>query len=133
MQHLKELFIIIVDDDEDDIELLREVFQNHPAYNKIVCCSNGVELMAAITDEEMRPDVILTDINMPVMGGLEALDNLQLYKIPTIVFSTIANPVLETRYLELGIIGFLKKPINFKGYTELPRKVNDILLKINKQ
>ena len=115
MQQRKELFIIIADDDPDDIDLLREVFENHPVYSKVLCYSNGAELIGAINEGEMKPDVILTDINMPVMGGLEALDKLQLHKIPTIVFSTIANPTLESRYLELGVIGFLKKPLNYKG------------------
>ena len=130
MLQRKELFIIIADDDPDDVELLREAFENHPAYKKVKCYNNGVELIAAIEKDDLKPDVILTDINMPVMGGLEALDNLRLHKIPTVVFSTIANPTLETRYLELGVIGFLKKPFNYKGYSELPKKVNDILEKI---
>ena len=129
MQPRKDLFIIIAEDDPDDVELLRTAFENHPAYKTVMCYSNGVELIAAI-DQDTRPDVILTDINMPVMGGLEALAGLQLHNIPTVVFSTIANPTLESKYLELGVIGFLKKPLNFKGYSELPKKVNDILEKI---
>ena len=121
---------MIVDDDCDDIDLLREVFENHPAYKEVLCYNNGIELIAAINNDHLKPDVILTDINMPIMGGLEALDNIRIHKIPTIVFSTIANPKLEPTYLELGIIGFLKKPMNFKGFQELPRKVKDILEKL---
>ena len=121
---------MIVDDDCDDIDLLREVFENHPAYKEVLCYNNGIELIAAINNDHLKPDVILTDINMPIMGGLEALDNIRIHKIPTIVFSTIANPTLEPTYLELGIIGFLKKPMNFKGFQELPRKVKEILEKL---
>lgn len=130
MQKQKELYIVIADDDPDDIDLIEPAFEAHPAFKKISCYSNGIELQENVSAGDQKPDIILTDINMPLMGGLDALENLQQLKIPTIVFSTIANPAHEKRYLELGVIGFLKKPIDYKGYSELPKKVLEILEKV---
>ena len=90
-------YVVYVDDDPDDRSLFMEAFLSMPDY-RVVTLVNGFELMLFLkqrTREEM-PSLIVLDINMPVMNGIESLTLLKSnenYKdIPVVMFATSANP-----------------------------------------
>jgi CheY-like chemotaxis protein len=126
-----ELHIIIAEDDKDDCEIIRDAFEQHVAYLKVDVVGNGVELLQLLNDGQKKPDVILTDLNMPIMSGIEALkeiyDNTKLRSIPTFVYSTTINPIYEAKCRELGIRGFLIKPYMLEEFREIPKKIIEIL------
>jgi CheY-like chemotaxis protein len=91
-------------------------------------CSNGYNAFFAI--ERVRPDLILLDIAMPVMGGVETLTRLkespELRAIPVIMLTSPADHAVMTRLTELGANGTLMKPFNetallekIRGFLEL--------------
>ena len=98
MQHMKsDKYVVYVDDDPDDRSLFMEAFLSMPDY-RVVTLVNGFELMLFLkqrTKEDM-PSLIVLDINMPVMNGIESLTLLKSnenYKdIPVVMFATSANP-----------------------------------------
>lgn len=90
-------YVVYVDDDPDDRSLFMEAFHSIPDY-RVVTLVNGFELMLFLkqrTKEDM-PSLIVLDINMPVMNGIESLTLLKSnenYKdIPVVMFATSANP-----------------------------------------
>jgi CheY-like chemotaxis protein len=90
-------YVVYVDDDPDDRSLFMEAFHSMPDY-RVVTLVNGFELMLFLkqrTKEDM-PSLIVLDINMPVMNGIESLTLLKSndnYKdIPVVMFATSANP-----------------------------------------
>jgi CheY-like chemotaxis protein len=90
-------YVVYVDDDPDDRSLFMEAFLSMPDY-RVVTLVNGFELMLFLkqrTKEDM-PSLIVLDINMPVMNGIESLTLLKSnenYKdIPVVMFATSANP-----------------------------------------
>src|ERR1041384_8134113 len=110
MRLLKELFIIIAEDDEDDGELVLESFIKHEAFSQAILVKNGLELMQNLeASRDNLPDIILTDINMPVMGGIEVLEDLfkdpEFCRIPVFISSSTPNPTYEKKCKELGSIG----------------------------
>src|SRR5688572_14680531 len=107
MKPLRELFILIAEDDEDDGELVLESFIKHEAFSQAILVKNGVELMQNLeASRDNLPDIILTDINMPIKGGIEVLSDLfhdpEFCRIPVFIYSSTPNPSYEERCKELG-------------------------------
>jgi CheY-like chemotaxis protein len=131
MPKSQQLFILIAEDDADDSAIIRLCFENHPAFTKIVIVDNGRELVDFLRNAEPRPDIILTDINMPMVNGIEALmainnDN-SLNTIIRFVYSTTINPVYRAKCIKFGAIGFFIKPYNLKEFGLIPEKMLEII------
>jgi len=131
MQRQNPFSIIIADDDFDEIDLLRIAFEKSPNFEIIDCANNGQEIIDAIEKNKKRPDVILTDMYMPIINGLEATEILRMNEenaaISVIIFSTTINPSITEKASHLGIIGTLIKPFMMDDYEGLPDKVAEML------
>lgn len=132
MIQLRNLHILIAEDDFDDGEIIEAAFGKHDAFAKVSLVKNGQELIEFLKDKiTENPDVILTDINMPILSGIDALkqivDHEDLRGIPAFVYSTAINPIYEAKCMELGTKGFLIKPYSLAEYDEIPNKILEIL------
>jgi len=132
MTKLRQLHILIAEDDFDDGEIIESSFEKHAAFEKVSLVKNGQELLDFLkTNVNEKPDVILTDINMPILSGIDALKEIcsddELQHIPAFVYSTAINPIYEAKCMELGTKGFLIKPYSLAEYDEIPNKILEIL------
>lgn len=115
--------IILVDDDTDDQEILKEVMQQLKVPNQLVIFKNGKEAEAYLRTTTQRPFLILCDINMPVMTGLElraTIENDPVLKeksIPFIFLSTTGNPHMVRQAYNLTVQGFFQKKNNLHELT----------------
>lgn len=127
MKKVNQLYIIIAEDDHDDGELMCEYFEKNESFKNLKWVKNGKELLDNLHSDQIKPDLILTDINMPIMNGIEAVEeifnNPALCGIPVFVFSSANNPIYEAKCKQLGCIAFLLKPFDLSGYEELPYKL----------
>lgn len=112
----KKLRILLVDD-ESIIRLdLREMLKEH-GHDVVGEASDGQ--MAIELANQLSPDLILMDIKMPTMDGLEAVRRInQNRRIPTIMLTAYSQPELVEQAVELGVFAFLVKPI--KEHDILP-------------
>ncbi len=117
------LKILIVDDDEDNRRLLRDLlaFYKH----EVMEARNGEEgLRMAI---EYKPDIILMDIQMPVMNGFEAIRRLKAMPetkdIKIISITSFAMPDERERVLRSGADGYVTKPVDIMRLPEIIEKV----------
>jgi response regulator NasT len=112
----KKLRIMLVDD-ESIIRLdLREMLKEH-GHEIVGEASDGQ--MAIDLASQLAPDLILMDIKMPTMDGLEAVRRInQNRRIPTIMLTAYSQPELVEQAVELGVFAFLVKPI--KEHDILP-------------
>lgn len=122
------LHIIIAEDDNDDADVIRESFNKNPDFAKVSIVANGEELLNYLKNASNDiPDVILTDINMPIIDGIEALqeisNNETLNKIPCFVYSTSINPSYKEKCDLLGVKAYLIKPYSIEEFDEIPRKI----------
>ena len=132
MPHNRNLHIIIAEDDSDDAVVICETFQNNPNFGKVSRVSNGEELLNYLkNDSNATPDVILTDINMPILDGIEALEEIlntnDLKSIPCFVYSTSINPAYKEKCDLLGVKAYLIKPYSFEAFEEIPKSILNII------
>ena len=125
------LHIVIAEDDEDDRFIIENAFRRDPQFATVDLVRNGRELLEYLRKKNSRPDVILTDINMPVMDGLQALEEIrsdqELRSIPAFVYSTTVNPAYQLKCLELGTRGYLTKPNSLQDFNLIPGKIVELL------
>lgn len=122
----KELVILAVDDDIINLKLLKSMLMKNPDVKEVLEAKNGADAIGKIKE---RGDInlILLDIIMPVMNGLEMLKVVRsdenIEQVPIIVLTT--DETKKTEALELGANGFLMKPIRNHDLTE---KINSIVI-----
>ena len=105
--------VMIVDDEPINIEVLQE-FLEEAGYGRFVSTSTSTEAMDMLYQE--RPDVLLLDLMMPLVGGFDILKTMQsdrvLRHIPVIILTASSDPNHKLDALELGASDFLAKPVD---------------------
>ena len=122
--------ILVVEDDEVDVGDILRAFKKNRITNPIYVASNGEEALAFLRHEgpysdredKMLPGIILLDINMPVMNGIEFLriikaDN-EFKKIPVIVLTTSKEDNDRVESFKLSVAGYIIKPVDFEKFVE---------------
>ncbi len=106
----KKLKILIVDDDIINLMLLKKMLSKNGDF-EILEAKNGLEALKILESEPV--DIVLLDIIMPVMDGLQVIEALRSQKryidVPIVVLST--NEMKKREALELGANDFMEKPI----------------------
>jgi CheY-like chemotaxis protein len=119
--------ILLVDDDDDDNYFHQIIINEMNIVNKIDVVMNGIEALAYLKKEnQMPPEIIFLDINMPKMNGWEFLDQYQHLSTEQkakgliVILTTSANPDDLKKAKELqDVTGFTTKPLTKEMLTEL--------------
>ena len=105
--------ILIVDDRTEFRRLTKSILSTN---YQVESAQNGVEAMALLQNGQFEPDLIVTDLIMPVMGGKDFLEQLKssgVYKnIPVIVLSSIDKSDEKIKLIKMGADDYLEKPYN---------------------
>ncbi|MGC3943050.1 MAG: response regulator [Chryseolinea sp.] len=121
--------IVLVDDDPDDRQLMESVCSSLNYKNRIIQFENGILLLEFLRITAEKPFLILCDINMPFINGLEVrrkIDEdefLRKKSIPFVFFSTNAVQHEVEKAYELTVQGFFEKGNNLKEMTDRLRLV----------
>ncbi|CUU86322.1 response regulator receiver domain-containing protein [Campylobacter hyointestinalis subsp. hyointestinalis] len=122
---MKKINVLIIDDDPVSLKLFELILERNPNVSRILKATNGLDGLS-ILEKRFDTNLIILDLNMPIMNGIEFLINIQTIKylstIPIIATST--DDTLKTAALEQGAYDFLLKPVHIKDVDE---KVSDIL------
>ncbi|WP_298733981.1 LytTR family DNA-binding domain-containing protein [uncultured Chitinophaga sp.] len=97
--------VLIIDDEEASRSLIRQYLQAHPEMDVLGECENGIEAVKAIN--EMKPDLVFLDVQMPGLNGLEVLQ--EIAHIPMIIFTT-AFDRFAIKAFEMNAVDYLLKP-----------------------
>jgi CheY-like chemotaxis protein len=113
-------YILLIDDDEDDLEILSSSLQ--PLGIKIKIFYNGdkaIHFINSITGA--LPTLIILDYNMPRINGDQVLlllkSNERTRNIPVIMYSTTLSPIFQNAIIDLGALACFTKPINYLDFT----------------
>ena len=110
---------LLVDDDEDDIFVFKEVLEDVNPSIFLASAGDGNEALNMLKQEQNKlPDVIFLDLNMPLMGGKECLSELKkdphLKRIPVIMYTTSSQSKDIEETMLSGAICFITKPTSLR-------------------
>lgn len=116
--------IIIIEDDADDREIFQDVFNALPYKNEVIFFEEGYAALAYLTETEIEPFIIFSDINMPKLNGIELREkveqneDLRVKSIPFLFFSTNAEQQHVIDAYSKSVQGFFIKPSAFEEIKE---------------
>ncbi len=121
--------IIIIEDDADDRDFLKEIFEVLNYENEIIYFEDGESALEHLINEPFEPFLIISDINMPKLNGIELKEkiqnneNLRLKCIPYLLFTTSANQQHVIDAYSKSVQGFFVKPNNMEKLFEIIKKI----------
>jgi CheY-like chemotaxis protein len=122
--------IVILDDDDDDIELYKAVLTELGIRNNIMLFTNSEDMLEYVHEIEVKPFLIISDINMPRSDGFQIRSIISSDKelkkkcIPYIFITTDASPRAVEESYNLSVQGIFQKPSN---YDEWKRMLTNII------
>lgn len=119
--------ILIADDDFEDLEFFRFLFENHPNFHIVDTLSCGSDIINLINRLPEPPDILLTDQLMPIITGTDAVKHLIKNKVATnmdvFIISGSDNPRLREEFSPHEHVRFLLKPKTLVEYNDLPDQI----------
>lgn len=117
-------YIVYVDDDYDDKELMKELFDPIEEYS-LVILDDGWDLLQYLEKSEEIPALIILDINMPVVDGKKSIRTLKSKKrykdIPVVMYSTTTNAQEIEWYKVLGV-DVITKPTSYNDFQNITQR-----------
>ena len=131
--------ILLVEDNEGDVLLTMQALERAKVRNHVHVASDGVEAMAFLRRESPhekapRPDVILLDLNLPLMDGREVLQELKkdpaLQSIPVVVITTSSAEEDVVKSYALQASCYVTKPVDLKQFLHVVDSIGDFWLQV---
>jgi two-component system response regulator len=126
--------ILLVEDNPDDVALTQRAFARNNIQNEIVVARDGEEALRLLEDG-LVPSLILLDLKLPKLGGLEVLDRMhadqRLRLIPTVVLTSSREEEDVVEAYGLGANSYIRKPVDFGGFVDTVRHVGLYWLIVN--
>lgn len=125
----KTLKILLIEDDTIEVMKFVKVIGTLGLKHQITESRNGEEALEILEQVKQLPDIIVLDLNMPKINGLEFLSTLKKNKtlkyIPTIVLTTSNNPKDILECYKIGIAGYILKPLKYEDYVNRIERILD--------
>jgi len=121
--------ILLVEDDQVDVMTVKRALKEIHITNSVVNLENGEEALKYLRDpNSVKPCIILLDLNMPIMNGIEFLQvakrDAQLKRIPVVVLTTSEEQQDKINSFDLGVAGYMAKPVDYRQFVEVMRTID---------
>ncbi len=126
--------ILLVEDDEVDIMNVKRAFKKNNVTNPLFVCNNGLDALQFLRDKRENspnevPKIILLDLNMPKMGGIEFLKELRndesIKNISVFVMTTSNEDKDKIDAYNLNVAGYILKPLSMERFIEAVSALNN--------
>jgi len=121
------LSLLLIEDDAIEVMKFNRVLSTMDSQHRIIEANNGEEALAILENKETIPDIIILDLNMPKINGIEFLGILKadenLKYIPTIILTTSNNRKDVMECYRIGVAGYLLKPLKYVDYADGIKKL----------
>jgi len=137
--------ILLVEDNDDDVELTRRAFSRGNLINELIVVRDGQEALDylfatgayADRDAASLPHVVLLDLNLPKINGLEVLRRIRsdetTKRLPVVVLTTSKEEKDIFGSYDLGANSYVRKPVDFSQFTESVQQLGLYWLVLNEQ
>ena len=125
----KDVKILLVEDNPDDVELTLRAFKKHNLANEIIVARDGEEALDILFQRGKHssggqiPDLVLLDLKLPKVNGLEVLrevkNNPRTKLIPVVILTSSKEENDLTKSYRLGANSYIRKPVDFEKFTEV--------------
>ncbi len=130
---IKEARILFVEDNPDDVELTLLAFKKYNFSNEIIVARDGQEALDILFPSKEKskkiklPDIILLDLKLPKVSGLEVLKQIKAHpetKIIPVIVLTTSNEERDLRdSYRLGVNSYIRKPVKFNKFVEVVKQL----------
>jgi CheY-like chemotaxis protein len=133
--------VLLVEDDQGDILLTREAFELNMVQNRLHVVNDGEQALAFLRREEgypdtPRPDLILLDLNLPRLSGMEVLRDVKadpaLRTIPVVILTTSEAEEDILQGYRLHANAYVAKPVDFEQFIRVVRQIDDFFVTVVK-
>ncbi|NHC36262.1 response regulator [Scytonema millei] len=132
----KMIHILLVEDDEVDVMNVKRAFKKNNITNPLYTASDGIEALSILRGSESEPSpipqerrLILLDLNMPRMNGIEFLRELRgdanLKQIPVVMLTTSNEDRDKVEAYNLNVAGYILKPVTFDNFIQVMATLNN--------
>jgi CheY-like chemotaxis protein len=140
---MKDKIILLVEDNLDDVELSIRALKKNNIMNEVVVAHDGVEALDYIfgrgkyagRDLKNRPALVLLDLNLPKVSGLEVLESIRgderTKLLPVVILTSSKEEKDLIRGYQLGANSYIRKPVDFIQFTEAVRQLGLYWLVLN--
>ena len=124
-----DITILLIEDDRVDVMTVIRAFKELNITNPLEVCEDGeVGIEYLLDSSKAIPGIILLDLNMPKMNGIEFLQQIKkdenLKKIPVVVLTTSKEDQDKVESFKLGVAGYMIKPVDYLQFVETMRTIH---------
>jgi len=140
-ERVEKKYLLLVDDNEDDIDLTLMALQKNKIANEIVVARDGEQALHYLQQQtktkepHQLPAVILLDINMPGIDGLQVLKQIKAdeytRRIPVVILTSSSEQRDVLEGYNLGANSYIRKPVDFNKFSNAVRQVGLYWLAVN--
>lgn len=135
--------ILLIEDNPDDVELTLHAFDEHASGSEIIVMRNGAEALEylfgtgkhATRDLAAMPNLVLLDLNLPKVDGLEVLRRIRADArtrfLPVVILTSSREWQDVASCYDLGANSFVRKPVDFTQFAEVARQLGSYWLTLN--
>jgi two-component system response regulator len=139
---MKDKIILLVEDNPDDVKLTMRALKKSNIANEIVVAQDGIEALDFLfcagkyAGENCKlPQVVLLDLKMPKLDGLEVLQRMRSNErtklVPVVVLTTSSEDRDKVESYKLGANSYVRKPVDFNQFTEAVKNLGLYWLLLN--
>ena len=124
-----DISILLVEDNPDDVEITLRAFKQHNMVNEIIVARDGEEALDILFQRreesavQQRPDLILLDLKLPKVDGLEVLKQVKSHPktqpIPVVILTSSKEDTDLVEGYRLGVNSYIRKPVDFDKFSEV--------------
>jgi two-component system response regulator len=135
--------ILLVEDNPDDVKLTMRALKKANVLNEVVVAQDGAEALEYLfgtgkyagRDVNQKPQVVLLDLKMPKVDGLEVLQRIRADEktrlLPVVILTTSSEDKDRVGSYKLGANSYVRKPVDFNQFTEAVRQLGLYWLLLN--
>lgn len=132
---MKNKIILLIEDNPDDVKLTLRALKQNNILNELVIKNDGEEALKYLAQSATLPTVILLDLKLPKINGVEVLRRIRaderLKRLPVVILTSSKEEQDIIKSYDNGANSFIRKPVDFEQFTEVVRQMGMYWLLLN--